>query len=295
MKRGRWKDVGGWLLTSPYILYTLIFFLIPLAWGIYITFTDWNIISFNQKFIGLANFVEAIGSERVHAAFFASYKFMFIFLITVIPISLAIAMLINSFSPGVRGVLAVGFFIPHLISEVAMAIVVRGVISYNSPVNSFIYKIWGFVPKWLGNPILAVIVIGLMISWKFSGYYALIFLSALQAIPKELYEAADIDGANRFIKFLKITIPMLYPAFYTILVLAVGLMFHIFSEPYMLTDGGPKYATLTWFFEIYHQSFAKLRAGYGSTIALLNAIVTLISIIIIRKIMERWGRAHGWE
>lgn len=295
MKQRRWKEIGGWFLTSPYLIFTIIFFIIPLVWGIYITFTDWNMISYKMNFVGIANFIEALQSKRVYAAFLASYKFMAIFLVTVIPISLAIALLINSFSPRIRGLLAVGFFIPHLISGVASALVVIGVLSYTSPVNDFLKSILGFVPRWLSHPILAVLVISLIITWKCSGYYALIFLSALQSIPKELYEAADIDGATTIKKFWSITVPMLYPAFYTIIILAVGLMFHVFSEPYMITEGGPKFATHTWYLEIYYQSFANVRAGYGSTIAFMSAIATFISIIVVKKIMERWGKAYGWE
>jgi multiple sugar transport system permease protein len=220
---------------------------------------------------------------------------MAVFLVTVIPISLAIALLINSFKPHVAGFLCVGFFLPHLVSEVATALVVRGVISYTSPINSLFGQILGYVPDWLGNPTLAVIVIGLMITWKCSGYYALIFLSNLQSIPKELYEAADIDGARGWTKFWRVTLPLIYPAFYTVMILAVGLMFHVFSEPYMLTDGGPQLATHTWFLEIYYQAFTNVRAGYGSTIALLNAMATFVTIIVLRNIMEKWGKAHGWD
>jgi multiple sugar transport system permease protein len=120
------------------------------------------------------------------------------------------------------------------------------------------------------------------------------FLSGLSSIPKELYEAADIDGASYWTKLFKITIPMLYPALYTVMILAIGLMFGIFTEPYMLTGGGPNLATHTWYLEIYYQAFSSMRAGYASTIALINAAVTFSSIIIVRKIMERRGKAHGW-
>ena len=287
-------EAGGWLLTSPYLLFTLVFFLLPLVWGIFIVFTNWNMIAAESDFVGVANFVEALGSRRVHAAFFTSYKFMGIFLITVIPVSLGIALLINCFSPRVKGLLCVAFFLPHLVSEVAAALVVRGVLSYVSPVSTMFRHVLGYVPNWLGNPILATVIISLMITWKCSGYYALIFLSALQAIPKELYEAGSIDGATSWTRFWRITVPMLYPAFYTVMILAVGLMFHVFSEPYMLTDGGPKLATHTWFLEIYYQAFQSNRAGYASTVALLNAVATFVSIIGIRKLMERWGRSHGW-
>ncbi len=288
-------EVRGWFLTSPYLIYTLVFFILPLVQGIYIAFTNWDLISPGMEFVGLGNFFKAFGSKKVIAAFFVSYKFMAIFLATVIPMSLGIALLINSFPSRFKGLISVAFFLPFLVSPVATSLVVRGVLNYTSPLNHLLRQVLGYVPNWLGNPILAVIVISLMITWKCSGYYALIFFCALQTIPKELYEAADIDGAGNQKKFWSITIPMLYPAFYTVMILAVGLMFHVFSEPYMLTDGGPKLSTYTWFLEIYYQSFTNARVGYGSTIAILNAITTFITIILVRKLLERWGKAYGWE
>ena len=293
MKRAKWVEVRGWSLTSPYLIFTLIFFIIPLIWGIFLLFTNWNLISPQKDFVGLANFFEAFKSPKVYAAFFVTYKVMAIFTFTVLIGSLAIALLINSI-PRFKGVIAVAFFLPYLVSGVAFSLIVKGVLSYNSPLSPMFRRLFGCIPDWLGNPILAVIVISLMITWKFSGYYALIFLAGLSSIPKELYEAADIDGARYWTKFWKITIPMLYPALYTVMILAVGLMFGLFTEPYMLTGGGPGLATHTWYLEIYYQAFSSMRAGYASTIALINATVTFSSIIIVRKIMERRGKAHGW-
>jgi multiple sugar transport system permease protein len=87
---------------------------------------------------------------------------------------------------------------------------------------------------------------------------------------------------------------MLYPAFYTVLILAVGISFALFTEPFMLTKGGPEMATQTWQLEIYFQAFEQFRSGYGATVALINAVVTLITILIIRRLVEAWGRRNGW-
>jgi multiple sugar transport system permease protein len=294
VKKVSWVEVRGWSLTSPYLVFTLIFFIIPLVWGIALLFTHWNLMSPTREFVGLGNFIEAVKSARVHAAFVNTYKIMGIFIPTVIVASLSIALLINSI-PRFKGVIAVCFFLPYLVSGVASSLVVKGILAYNSPLSPLFRALFHDIPDWLGNPFLAIIVICLMITWKLSGYYALIFLSGLSSIPKTLYEAAEIDGAGFWTKLFKITIPMLYPAFYTVLILAVGLSFGIFTEPYMLTGGGPQLATHTWYLEIYYQAFSAGRAGYASTVALINAVVTFFSIIVVRKVMERWGKAHGWQ
>ncbi|WAA08555.1 carbohydrate ABC transporter permease [Fervidibacillus albus] len=283
----------GWLFASPYLIYTLIFFLFPLLWAAYLAFTNWNTIAPEYDFVGLENFFNAFSSETVKAAFFVTYKFMLMFVPIVIIGSLFLAFLIHSL-PKFKGLFSVGFFLPYLASGVASAIVVNGVLSYNSPFNEQLRSI-GLDVDWLGSPILAPLIIALMMAWKFVGYYALLFLSGLESIPKEIYEAAEIDGAVGWKRFWHVTIPMLYPSFYTVTILAVGLMFGIFTEPYVLTGGGPEYATHTWQLEIYNQAFEKLNAGYGTAVAIINSIVTFLSIYIFKKVLEKWGAKHGWE
>ena len=121
-----------------------------------------------------------------------------------------------------------------------------------------------------------------------------LFHQGLFNLSNELYEAASLDGANAWTRFWRVTLPMLYPSFYTVLILAVGTTFAIFTEPYLLTSGGPQNATLTWQLEIYYQAFEQLRASYGAAVALLNAVVTLITILIIRRLVSALGRRYGW-
>jgi multiple sugar transport system permease protein len=284
----------GWLFASPYLIYTLIFFLFPLLWAVYLAFTNWNIIAPDYEMVGFQNFIEAFFSKSVRAAFLVTYKFMLMFVPIVIAGSLLLALIIHSL-PRLKGLFAVGYFLPYLASGVASSIVVNGVLSYNSPLNVFFRKHLGLDIDWLGSPILAPLIIALMMAWKFVGYYALLFLSGLESIPKEIYEAAEMDGAVGWKRFWYVTIPMLYPAFYTVTILAVGLMFGIFTEPYVLTGGGPDYSTHTWQLEIYNQAFERLNAGYGTAIAIINSVVTFVSILVFRKLLEKWGARHGWE
>ncbi|ANB55649.1 binding--dependent transport system inner membrane component family protein [Anoxybacillus sp. B7M1] len=284
----------GWLLASPYLIYSFIFFLFPLIWALYLAFTNWNLIAPDYETVGLQNFIEAFFSQSVRAAFWTTYKFMLMFVPIVVAGALFLALIIYSL-PRLKGLFSVGYFLPYLASGVASAIVVKGVLSYNSPLNIFFRNHLGMDINWLDSPILAPLMIALMMAWKFVGYYALLFLSGLESIPKEIYEAAEMDGAVGWKRFWYVTIPMLYPSFYTVTILAVGLMFGIFTEPYVLTGGGPDYSTHTWQLEIYNQAFEKLNAGYGTAVAIINSIVTFASILVFRKILEKWGAKHGWE
>lgn len=284
----------GWFFTSPYIIFTIIFFLLPLAWSLWLALTDWDMMSPNVNFVGIGNFVEAFNSPAIRASFFVTYKFLFIFVPMALVLSLTIALLVNSL-PKFKGLYLVGFFLPYLSSGVVTSLIVNGLLSYNGALNTFLRDRFGINIDWLGNPTSALLIVSFMIAWKMSGYYALILNSGLSSINKEIYEAAAIDGASGFTAFRKITIPMMYPALYTVIVMAVGVSFGIFTEVYQLTGGGPNYATNTWQMEIFNQAFVNLESGYASAIALIAAVVTFLSIGVIKKVLEKWGESNGWS
>lgn len=287
------KNGVGWVLISPYLVFGMIFFLIPLLWTLYLAFTDWNLISPKYNMVGIENFLKAVTDTKVHKAFFTTYKFFILFVPVVIICSMCEALVIYHM-PRFKTVFIIGFFLPYLASGVASSVVVRGLLSYDSAINAWIRHTFGVNLNWLNSSVLAPMVIALIMIWKFSGYYALIIESGLESIPTEVYEAADLDGATGFQRFFKITLPLLYPAFYTVSILATGVVFHIFTEPYLLTNGGPSGATTTWVLQIYDEAFNKLNTGYGSAVAIIAALITFLSIGLIRKVLEKWGESNAW-
>ncbi|WP_307786966.1 carbohydrate ABC transporter permease [Pseudogracilibacillus auburnensis] len=283
----------GWLFTGPYLIFGLAFFLIPLGWSMYLAFTDWNLISPEYNLIGFKNFIKAAQNPGVQSAFFVTFKFMALFVPMVIASSLLVAIVINGL-PRFKGLFLIGFFLPYLASGVVSSLIVKGFLSFNSTLNQFLRSVFGLDINWLGTPFAALFVVSVIIAWKFTGYYALILTSGLGSISNEIYEAAEIDGANRRQVFWRITLPLLYPAFYTVLILSIGVTFGIFTEVYQLTGGGPNFATNTWQMEIFNQAFTNLQAGYASAVAIIASIITFISILIIRKLLELWGKRNGW-
>lgn len=283
----------GWLLTSPYLIFTAVIFLIPLGFALWLSFTDWDMMSPNINFVGLDNFIEAVKSPGVHAAFFVTYKFLIVFVPLVLLLSMLIAMLVNAL-PEFKGLYLVAFFLPYLSSGVVTSLIVNGLLSYNGTLNRFLRNHFNIQIDWLGNPNTALIIISLMIAWKMSGYYALILHSGLENINKTLYEAAAIDGATRKNMFFQITIPMLYPALITVMILAIGITFGIFTEVYQLTGGGPNNATNTWQMEIYKEAFISLESGYASSISLISSVITFMTVGVFRKIIQKWGESNGW-
>ncbi|MBL4954758.1 sugar ABC transporter permease [Neobacillus sp. OS1-32] len=284
----------GWLFASPYLLYAVVFFLIPLVWSLFLSATNWNLISPTFSFVGIQNYLEAFKSPGVQAAFFVAFKFMAVFVPLVIALSIIVALIVQGL-PRFKGIFLIGFFLPYLASGVVSSLIVKGILSYNSPVNEFLRKAFGLDIDWLGSPFAALFVVALIIAWKFTGYYALILTSGFESINKEVYEAAMIDGVNAWQRFWKITFPLLYPALYTVLILAIGVTFGIFTEVYQLTGGGPNFATNTWQMEIFSRAFTNLQAGYASAIAIIASVVTFISIYVIRKLLELWGKRNGWD
>ncbi len=282
----------GWTFASPYLIYSLVFFLGPLLWSFYLAFTNWDMIAPTYEFVGFDNFAKAFRSEGVQSAFWVTYKFMLVFVPLVVAMSLVVSVLIHGL-PRFKSLFLIGFFLPYLSSGVVSALIVKGFLSYNSPMNEGLRAI-GIGIDWLGGPWSALLVVGLIMAWKFTGYYALILTSGLENIDREIYEAAAIDGVSSTSRFWRITLPLLYPALYTTLILAFGVTFSIFTEVYQLTGGGPNFATNTWQMEIFSQAFKNLQAGYASAIALLASLATFASIFLIRKLLELWGKRNGW-
>lgn len=153
-------------------------------------------------------------------------------------------------------------------------------------INIWLARI-GIRIHWFTDHRIAMASIAMMVSWKLVGYYALIFLAGFQAIPDTFYEAARIDGASVWTQFWRITLPSLNASLTIILILAMGISFRIFAEPYLVTGGGPLDSTRTFLLEIYYQTFEILHAGYGSALALIATFVAFGFVMGTRRLVER--------
>lgn len=288
------NNMIGWIFNLPYLVYSIIFFLIPLIWAFWLSVTDWNLMSPKRNYVGLGNFIKSFSDERIKMAFLNSFKYLIIIVIITSVISFAIALLVHNLPEKIKGITAVLFFIPYLTSGVATSVVVRYFFNYNSIFNKYLREHWGVNIEWFQNPKWAfVIMIGIIV-WKMSGYYALFILSSLESISEDINDACKIDGSQGINKLIHVIIPMVMPTLTTVVTLAAGLAFGIFTEPYLLTGGGPQLATTTWQLEIYNTSFVKFQSGYGAAIAILSAIQIFITIRIITYFMNRLNKKFGW-
>ena len=293
-KHNSFRNIFGWLLNSPYLIYSLIFFLIPLVWAAWLSTMDWNLMSKEKKFIGFDNFIRLFKDDKIRASFINSYRYLVPIVLLCFLFGLLIAMLVHQLPDKIKGFTAVLFFIPYLTSGVATSVIVKYFFSYNSVFNRFLRDTFGLDIKWLQNKTVAFAVIVGVIVWKMSGYYALFILSGIEGIPEEVNEASKLDGSTGFHKLIHITLPMITPTLTTVVVLAAGLAFGIFTEPYLLTGGGPNLATTTWQLEIYNTSFTRFQSGYGAAIAIANAVQIFITIRLISFLMNKLNKRFGW-
>lgn len=283
----------AWVFNTPYIVYSMVFLFLPLGWAAWLSVTDWNLMSPKYNLVGLKNFTQLFTDDNVKAAFWNSFRYLVPIVFLCFVFGVGIALLTSKLPGKMKGIVATLFFIPYLTSGVATSVMIKYVFSYNSLLNVFLRDHYQLNINWLQSGAAFWILIA-MIVWKMGGYYALFVLSAIESISSDVYEAAAIDGCTGLKKFFRITLPMITPTITSVIVLAAGLSFQIFSEPFLLTGGGPDLTTTTWQLEIYKTSFVSFNAGYGAAIAIVNAVQIFVTIQIITWIMDWINRKFGW-
>lgn len=288
------KNLVGMALNAPYLVYSLIFFLVPLIWAFWLSLMDWNLMSENKKFVGINNFTRLFHDERVRAAFFNSYKYLVPIVALCFVSGLVIALLVSKLPEKIKGIVAVLFFIPYLTSGVATAVVVKYFFNYNSIFNEFLRNTFGLEINWLTDEKYAFgVVVGIVV-WKMAGYYALFILSAIEGIGDDIKEASALDGSSGMHKLIHITLPMIMPTLTTVFVLATGLSFGIFTEPFLLTGGGPNLTTTSWQLEIYNTSFTRFQSGYGAAMAIANAVQIFVTLRLINFVTDKLNKKFGY-
>ena len=291
---GKKRGIVGWLLNAPYLIYSLVFFLIPLIWAAWLSVMDWNLMSKNKTFVGLNNFKALFTDARVQAAFVNSFKYLVPIVILCFIGGLIIALLVSKLPDKIKGIVAVLFFIPYLTSGVATSVVVKYFFNYNSVFNTFLREHFNLNINWLTDERFAFwIMVGIVV-WKMSGYYALFILSGIESIDVEVNEACALDGSKGFHKLIHVTLPIIMPTLTTVIVLATGLAFGIYTEPYLLTGGGPNLTTTSWQLEIYYTSFTRFQSGYGAAMAIASAVQIFITLRIINFVTDKLNHKFGY-
>jgi len=280
------SSIGSYILVSPYLIHVFVFVLFPVGFSLFLTFHEWNIIG-PMKFIGLANYEKLLADQY----FFKSIRNTLVFLLIHIPlqiaVSLGIAVILNQklwFRAFFRG----AFFMPVVVSGVVITIMWQQMYGYEmGTINAFLVWLGFERVGWLIDPAWAMPSIAIMATWKNVGLYIILFLVGLQSVPKSLYEAADLEGANKWQQFRFITIPVINPTIVMVIILSTIGGFSLFIEPYVMTGGGPLNSTLSSVLYIYKQGFFYYHMGYAATLGLVFALVILFVVFIQRRIIEK--------
>ena len=286
-KQNRQENRTGWAFVTPYLLYVVILFAVPLIWAFWLGGTDWNLMALSWHWTGLQNLKTAFADPNVHKVFFNGLKYLAAIVPVVCFLSLGIASVLHNLPSRVKGIFSVLFFVPYLTSGVATSVFVRYFFTYSSILNVWLRNTFHSDIGWFTDAHVTFWVIVGIIIWKVSGYYSLFIFSSYEAVPPEIGEAAEIDGAGSITRFWKITVPIISSSMQSVVILAVGLVYGIFTEPYLLTGGGPSKSTLSWQLLLYNTSFVSFRSGYGAMIAILLGICIFITLRLVIAVSNR--------
>lgn len=276
------ENLAGYLFIAPMMIGLIVLTIIPTILTLILSFTDWSFISGLDKikFNGFANYVKLF-KDQVFVTSFRNNLFLLLVVPIQLIISMVIAVIVDKYVY-LKSLLKVMFFMPYISSIVAVAIVFQLLFHPSfGPINQTLRALgMANPPKWLADIHYALPSVMIIMVWIGIGFSLIIYLAALQAIPKDLYEAADIDGAGSWKKFWKVTFPLVSPTTFFLLITGLISSFKAFDIVKVLTNGGPAYSTSVVTHYLYNTAFEGLKTGYASSIAmLLFGCVMLITVI----------------
>ncbi|MFD0872156.1 sn-glycerol-3-phosphate transport system permease protein ugpA [Chlamydia abortus] len=278
----------GYAFLLPNILGFLIFILFPVIASFLMSFTEWN--GFGKiQFIGLDNYIRLWSDENFRISFWNSLVMTVVSVPATLFLSILAAVALNR---GIRGLkwFRTAMFLPHITSTIAIAVVWQLLFNPTmGPINGFLHSI-GIenAPGWLSSTKWALLSVIIVSIWHSVGYYMVLYLAGLQGIPRDLYEAAEIDGAGKISQFKNITLPMLSPVIFFTVIMAIINSFKVFDLIFMLTQGGPGRSTRVLVYDIYYTAFQRYEFGYASAMAyVLFALILVITLIQFRG-QKKW-------
>lgn len=279
---GKKAGVAPYLFILPFFLLFLAFILYPLIYSFVLSFSKWK--AGNMEFVGLDNYLHLFTDPLFGKALLNTGIILLVQVPVMLILATCIAALLNSERLKFRGLLQVAFFLPAIIDLVTYSLVFSMFFNESSGMVNQLLQWLGLDPvAWRTDGFWAKILIICALTWRWTGYNSVIILSGLQMIPKELYEAASIDGAGRVRSFFAITVPQLKPVLLFCMILSTIGTLQIFTEPYVLTSGGPNNETLSAIQYLYQAAFKTFNFGLASAGAyIIMTIIAVLSYIQLR-------------
>ena len=289
MSLGRRETIAGYLFLLPNLLGFVIFTALAVVASAVISLTSWDLLS-DPEFIGLQNYIDLL----THDPLFRTVLWnTFYFTVVSVPASTVIALgLALMFNTGLRAIplFRTMYFLPVITATVVVALVWRWFFNPDFGILNYALFRLGIdsPPNWLSTRTWAMPSVIILSVWKQVGYNMVIFLAGLQAIPTTLYEAASIDGAGRWQRFRNITLPLLTPTTFFVLIISIIGSLQVFDAVLVLTGGGPANATRTIVFHIWEEAFVFLEMGYAAAVAWMLFIMVFLVTALQWKLQKRW-------
>src|SRR5215212_10867402 len=282
------KNWSAYLFLAPGLIHFLVFTVFAVGFAFYISFHDWNIIKPDKPFVGLDNYMRLFTDPRFHRAVGNTLLFMVGVPLNLIS-GLAVALLLNTKVRG-QAIFRTMFYLPVVTPLVVSSIIWKWVYQGDYGLLNYYLLKFGLIEHkivWLADPNLALPALIIMMIWGGTGGTMVIYLAGLQSIPEEMYDAAKVDGASALQRLLYITIPLLRPTTFFLLVTSVIGTFQIFTEVYIMTNGGPLNRTTTIGYYLYTKAFRELDMGYATAMAFV-----LFAMIFVFTVLQ-WKFTRG--
>ena len=294
-RRGLPRVDAGWWFVAPALLVLVAFFFAPVLAAFLLSFTDFDIYAVasfsNARLVGLANYATLLADPIFWRALGNTFYFALVGGPLTIAVSLGAALLIGAPLARFKGLFRTIYFAPVVTTLVAVAVVWNYLYHPRYGLLNYGLGLLGLGPiDWLGDPRWAMPAIILLAVWKNFGYNMVVFVAGLQSIPADLYEAADLDGANTWQRFRHVTLPMLAPTFLFVTIITMIGYLQLFAEPYVMTRGGPLGATQSVVLLMYEQGFRWWNIGYAAAIAFVLFLV-IFAVTLVQLRLQRGGQA----
>lgn len=283
----REANITGWIFVSPMVLGFAAILMVPLFQAFYMSLTDWPLLG-EAKFIGFDNYVAILSDHDFWVVLGNTFYFAAGLVPLNITIALLFAVLLAKSMPGISW-FRTAIFVPVMTSLIVWSIVWKYMFATDSGFINQILQLIGIEgPAWLYNPQLAMPAVIITSVLKNVGLNMVLFIAALQQVPVHLYEAAKIDGANRFTQFIRVTIPLITPTlFLTIIMTVIGSM-KVFGQIYVMTQGGPGSSTKVMVYYIWEKAFKLFEFGYASALAYILFFLIMAFTLIQWTLRKRW-------
>ena len=286
-RQARREALWGYLLIAPMMLGFTIFFLLALIASLVLSLTSWDVLS-SPVWVGLDNYIQLFRDDEFLTALRNTAAITIPNVVFRLMFALALAMALNS---GIRfrAMYRVLFFMPVLTMPVAIATIWKWLYDPTfGPVNALLGQLGFPRPEWLSSPDTAVFAVVIVLLWSGVGYDMIIFLAGLQSVPREFHEAAQLDGAGSWRRFRDITLPLLTPTTFFLMVIAIISSLQVFDLVYVMTSVGTSNRLPTVVYYVYEEGFRNFRMGYAITVAWALLAIILVFTVLQFRLQRRW-------